>query len=60
MIRRDFLCLGALFSLQYWLQFSTNNGAKRRVIGSQNTIDVRELPFGQMAIAGLIIRRRDI
>lgn len=60
MIRRDFLCLGALFSLQHWLHFSTNNGTKRRVIRPQNTIDVRELPFGQMAIAGLIIRRRDI
>lgn len=61
MIRRDFLCLGALFSLQQWLYFSTNNGAIRRgVIGPQNTIDVKELPFGQTAIAGLVIRRRDI
>ena len=60
MIRRDFLCLGVLFSLQHWLHFSINNGVKQRVIGPQNTIDVRELPFGQMAIAGLVIRRRDI
>ena len=60
MIRRDFLCLGTLFSLHHWLNFSTNNGAIRRVIGPQNTIDVRELPLGQMAIAGLVIRRRDI
>jgi len=59
-IRRDFLCLGALFGLQYWRYFSTNNGANSRVIGPQNTIDVQELPLGQMAIAGLVIRRRDI
>ena len=60
MIRRDFLYLGALFSLQNWLNFSTNNGTIRRIIGPQNTIEVRELPFGQMVIAGLVIRRRDV
>jgi len=59
-IRRDFLCLGALFGLQYWRYFSTNNRATPRVVGPQNRIDVQELPLGQMAIAGLVIRRRDI